>query len=70
MGKVRLLPISPVLVLPSPSPSMRNGLEAYKKETGTGMNYQSIGSSGDRQIRAKTVAFGATDAPVSGADLE
>lgn len=35
------------------------------------MNYQSIGSSGGiRQIRAKTVAFGATDAPVSGSDLD
>jgi phosphate transport system substrate-binding protein len=36
-----------------------------------GLNYQSIGSSGGiRQIRAKTVAFGATDAPVGGADLD
>jgi phosphate transport system substrate-binding protein len=35
------------------------------------MNYQSIGSSGGiRQIRAKTVTFGATDAPVPGADLD
>jgi phosphate transport system substrate-binding protein len=36
-----------------------------------GLNYQSIGSSGGiRQIRAKTVAFGATDAPLSGAELD
>jgi phosphate transport system substrate-binding protein len=35
------------------------------------LNYQSIGSSGGiRQIRAKTVTFGATDAPVSGAELD
>jgi phosphate transport system substrate-binding protein len=45
--------------------------EAYKAATGNGMNYQSIGSSGGlKQIRAKTVAFGASDAPVSGADLD
>lgn len=54
-----------------PFPIYAKWAEAYKKETGTGLNYQSIGSSGGiRQIRAKTVAFGATDAPVSGADLE
>ena len=54
-----------------PFPIYAKWAEAYKKETGTGMNYQSIGSSGGiRQIRAKTVAFGATDAPVSGVDLE
>jgi phosphate transport system substrate-binding protein len=35
------------------------------------MNYQSIGSSGGiKQIRAKTVTFGATDAPVPGAELD
>ncbi len=54
-----------------PFPIYAKWAEAYKKETGTGLNYQSIGSSGGiRQIRAKTVAFGATDAPVSGADLD
>ena len=54
-----------------PFPIYAKWAEAYKKETGTGMNYQSIGSSGGiRQIRAKTVAFGATDAPVSGPDLD
>ena len=36
-----------------------------------GLNYQSIGSSGGvRQIRAKTVAFGASDAPLKGEELE
>ena len=54
-----------------PFPIYAKWAEAYKKETGTGLNYQSIGSSGGiRQIRAKTVAFGATDAPVGGADLD
>jgi phosphate transport system substrate-binding protein len=54
-----------------PFPIYAKWAEAYKKETTIGLNYQSIGSSGGiRQIRAKTVAFGATDAPVSGADLD
>lgn len=54
-----------------PFPIYAKWAEAYKKATGTGLNYQSIGSSGGiRQIRAKTVAFGATDAPVPGPDLD
>jgi phosphate transport system substrate-binding protein len=54
-----------------PFPIYAKWAEAYKKETGNGLNYQSIGSSGGiRQIRAKTVTFGASDAPVSGADLD
>jgi len=54
-----------------PFPVYAKWAEAYKKETGTGLNYQSIGSSGGiRQIRAKTVTFGATDAPVPGAELD
>jgi hypothetical protein len=54
-----------------PFPIYAKWAEAYKKETNVGLNYQSIGSSGGiRQIRAKTVAFGATDAPVPGADLD
>jgi len=54
-----------------PFPIYAKWAEGYKAATGTGMNYQSIGSSGGiRQIRAKTVTFGATDAPVSGADLD
>src|SRR5437868_14011976 len=45
--------------------------DAYKKESGSGLNYQSIGSGGGiKQIQAKTVAFGATDMPLSGPDLE
>ena len=39
--------------------------EAYKKETGNGLNYQSIGSGGGiKQITAKTVEFGASDKPL------
>ena len=54
-----------------PFPIYAKWAEAYKKETGIGLNYQSIGSSGGlRQIRAKTVAFGASDAPVAGDVLE
>ncbi len=54
-----------------PYPIYSKWAEAYKKETGVGLNYQSIGSSGGiRQINAKTVAFGASDAPVSGENLD
>ena len=54
-----------------PFPIYSKWAEAYKKETNIGLNYQSIGSGGGiRQIKAKTVAFGATDAPLKGADLE
>ena len=54
-----------------PYPIYAKWAEAYKAATGTGLNYQSIGSSGGiRQIRAKTVAFGATDAPVKGEELD
>jgi phosphate transport system substrate-binding protein len=54
-----------------PYPIYAKWAEGYKAVTGVGMNYQSIGSSGGiRQIRAKTVTFGATDAPMSGADLD
>lgn len=54
-----------------PYPVYAKWAEAYKKETGVGLNYQSIGSSGGiRQINAGTVAFGATDAPVKADDLQ
>src|SRR3954464_10919946 len=43
---------------------------AYKKETGNGLNYQSIGSGGGiKQIQAKTVTFGASDMPLKQDDL-
>jgi phosphate transport system substrate-binding protein len=45
--------------------------EAYKKETGVGLNYQSLGSrAGIRQILARTVVFAASDLPLQSADLE
>ncbi len=45
--------------------------DAYKTETGNGLNYQSIGSgAGIKQIKAKTVTFGATDAPLTAEDLK
>jgi phosphate transport system substrate-binding protein len=53
-----------------PYPVYAKWADAYKKDTGVGMNYQSIGSGGGiKQIEAKTVTFGATDAPLSGDDL-
>ena len=54
-----------------PFPVYSKWAEAYKKETGNGLNYQSIGSGGGiRQITAKTVDFGATDAPLKADDLD
>ena len=45
--------------------------EAYKAATGNQVNYQGIGSSGGvKQIKAKTVEFGGTDAPVKESDLD
>jgi phosphate transport system substrate-binding protein len=54
-----------------PFPIYAKWADAYKKETGIGLNYQSIGSGGGiKQIKAKTVVFGATDAPLKGKDLQ
>ncbi len=45
--------------------------EGYKVATGNHVNYQGIGSSGGvKQIKAKTVDFGGTDAPLKAADLD
>ena len=53
-----------------PYPIYAKWADTYKKETGVGLNYQSIGSGGGiKQIEAKTVTFGATDAPLKGGDL-
>jgi len=53
-----------------PYPIYAKWADAYRKETGNGLNYQSIGSGGGiKQIQAKTVVFGATDAPLSGDEL-
>ena len=54
-----------------PYPIYAKWADAYKKETGVGLNYQSIGSGGGiKQILAKTVTFGASDAPLKGEELE
>lgn len=48
-----------------PYPVYAKWAEAYKKETGNGLNYQSIGSGGGiKQITARTVTFGASDRPL------
>ena len=54
-----------------PFPIYSKWADAYKKETGNGVNYQSIGSGGGiKQIQAKTVTFGATDMPLKADQLE
>jgi phosphate transport system substrate-binding protein len=54
-----------------PAPIYSKWAEDYKKVTKNSVNYASIGSSGGiKQIREKTVDFGATDAPLKGADLD
>jgi phosphate transport system substrate-binding protein len=54
-----------------PYPIYAKWADAYKKETGNGLNYQSIGSGGGiKQIEAKTVTFGASDKPLDGATLK
>ena len=54
-----------------PYPIYAKWADSYRKETGVGLNYQSIGSGGGiKQIKAKTVTFGATDAPLPGKELD
>jgi phosphate transport system substrate-binding protein len=54
-----------------PYPIYAKWADAYKKETGNGLNYQSIGSGGGiKQIKARTVVFGATDAPLKAEELQ
>ena len=54
-----------------PYPIYSKWAEAYRAKTGDGMNYQSIGSGGGiKQIIAKTVDFGASDAPLQPDELE
>ncbi|MEW5823379.1 MAG: phosphate ABC transporter substrate-binding protein PstS [Pseudomonadota bacterium] len=53
-----------------PYPIYSKWAEAYAAKTGIKLNYQSIGSGGGiKQIKAKTVDFGASDAPLKGEDL-
>jgi phosphate transport system substrate-binding protein len=52
-------------------PILSKWADAYKKESGSGINYQSIGSGGGiKQIQAKTVTFGATDMPLKAEQLD
>jgi phosphate transport system substrate-binding protein len=54
-----------------PFPIYSKWADAYKKETGNGLNYQSIGSgAGIKQIEAKTVTFGASDMPLKVEQLD
>src|SRR3954466_10653783 len=54
-----------------PFPLYSKWADAYKKDTGNGLNYQSIGSgAGIKQIVAKTVTFGASDMPLKPEQLE
>ncbi len=54
-----------------PYPIYAKWADAYKKGTGIGLNYQSIGSGGGiKQIKAKTVTFGASDMPLKPDDLK
>jgi phosphate transport system substrate-binding protein len=54
-----------------PYPIYAKWADAFKKQTNVAVNYQSIGSGGGiKQITAKTVDFGATDMPMTAADLE
>jgi phosphate transport system substrate-binding protein len=53
-----------------PYPIYSKWADAYKTATGTGLNYQSIGSGGGiKQIKAKTVTFGASDMPLKPEEL-
>lgn len=54
-----------------PYPIYAKWAEAYKAKTGTRLNYQAIGSGGGiKQIKAKTVDFGASDMPLKADDLK
>jgi phosphate transport system substrate-binding protein len=54
-----------------PYPIYSKWADAYKTQTGTGLNYQSIGSGGGiKQIKAKTVTFGASDMPLKPDELK
>jgi phosphate transport system substrate-binding protein len=53
-----------------PYPVYGKWAEVYKAKTGVGLNYQSIGSGGGiKQIKAKTVDFGASDKPLTVEEL-
>jgi phosphate transport system substrate-binding protein len=53
-----------------PAPIYAKWSDAYNKATGARINYQSVGSgAGIKQIRSKTVDFGASDMPLTDEDL-
>jgi phosphate transport system substrate-binding protein len=53
-----------------PAPIYSKWAEAYNKATGNQINYQSVGSgAGIKQIKEKTVDFGASDMPLKDEDL-
>jgi phosphate transport system substrate-binding protein len=54
-----------------PYPIYAKWAEAYQQKTGNQLNYQSIGSGGGiRQIKSKTVTFGASDKPLTPDELK
>src|SRR6202789_4256004 len=54
-----------------PYPVYSKWADAYKTQTGVGVNYQSIGSGGGiKQIKAKRVAFAASDKSLEAAELK
>ena len=54
-----------------PYPIYAKWAESYKGATGNGLNYQSVGSgAGIKQIKAKTVDFGASDMPLKADELD
>jgi phosphate transport system substrate-binding protein len=54
-----------------PYPVYARWAQAYQRETGISVNYQAIGSGGGiRQIKEKTVTFGASDSPLKPGDLD
>jgi phosphate transport system substrate-binding protein len=78
LGTVASLVISPAFATDLtgagatfPYPIYAKWAETYKATTGVGLNYQSIGSGGGiKQIKAKTVDFGASDMPLKVEDLD
>jgi len=54
-----------------PAPLYSKWAEGYKRTTGNNLNYQAIGSGGGiKQIKAKTVDFGASDKPLTSSELD
>ncbi len=74
IGTVAALPVQAAEISGAgatfPYPIYAKWADTYKKETGDSLNYQSIGSGGGiKQISAKVVTFGASDKPLTAAEL-